>query len=139
MKSTLALGALLTGLLTLNLPGTSLLAQEKKDPEKKEAKTITVVGELVDTKCYAGMGARGGDHQECATKCAQDGIPVAVLDEKGEMYVILFPAPFFAGYMAQTVRVTGRLHEPSHGLLIKSFEVKAGETWKAVELPKGMM
>ena len=50
----------------------------------------SVTGNLIDTYCYAVMGAHGASHQKCAIECARKGIPVG-LQEKGtnKIYVLL--------------------------------------------------
>jgi len=57
---------------------------------------VTIEGELVDTKCYLGMGAKGEDHQGCAVKCAESGIPLGVLEEDGQVHVVLTVTPEIA-------------------------------------------
>ncbi len=53
------------------------------------AKEITIKGELIDTSCYMGHGARGMGHQKCALKCIKGGVPMGVLTEKGEIYLLI--------------------------------------------------
>jgi hypothetical protein len=52
---------------------------------------ISVKGEVVDTACYAAMGAKGEGHAKCGIKCAKKGIPVGLVEEgkSGKMYVLL--------------------------------------------------
>ena len=52
---------------------------------------ITVTGEIIDTWCYVTeiMFAVGTAHHQCAVWCAVGGIPVSVLGEDGEVYVVL--------------------------------------------------
>jgi type 1 fimbria pilin len=56
--------------------------------EAAKAKTITLKGEVVDTGCYLGHGARGEKHKECALKCASNGMPIALLTDKGKLYLL---------------------------------------------------
>ena len=84
----------------------------------KDKKEITVIGTLVDTKCY-GMNPDNwvvdhmtpkGKMPQCAQACAKMGIPVAVLaDGKkgGDVTILITPAGTLADYMAKTVKVTG--------------------------------
>ena len=67
-------------------------------------KNKMVEGELVDTKCFVGMGAKGADHQECAVKCAEMGIPLGVLTKKDKLYIVLHITPGLAQYAGQMVR-----------------------------------
>jgi len=52
---------------------------------------VQVTGELVDTWCYVTeiMYAEGTAHHQCAVWCAVGGIPVSVLGEDGQVYVVL--------------------------------------------------
>jgi len=51
----------------------------------------TVSGTLEDSFCYVTMGAHGASHKKCATACAHKGIPVALVEKSGDMYVLLPP------------------------------------------------
>ena len=52
------------------------------------AETTSVAGELVTIMCYTGHGdkGRGEAHVSCATKCAKQGYPLAVLTSDGTLY-----------------------------------------------------
>ena len=49
--------------------------------EPKKGSSITIVGHVVDTACYLTHAAQGEKHVECATECAKEGIPLAILDK----------------------------------------------------------
>ena len=54
------------------------------------AEVVTVKGEIVDTYCYALMGAKGESHRQCAIDCIKVGIPAGLLEEgTGKVYVLL--------------------------------------------------
>jgi hypothetical protein len=60
-----------------------------------EPKPIEIKGEIIDTWCYL-SGVMGGQdavigtaHHTCALWCAAGGIPVGVLDEDGQIYMVL--------------------------------------------------
>ena len=54
------------------------------------AETVTVKGEVIDTYCYALMGAKGESHRQCAIDCVKAGIPAGLLEEgTGKVYVLL--------------------------------------------------
>lgn len=56
----------------------------------KAAETVTVKGEVIDTYCYALMGAKGESHRQCAIECVKAGIPAGLLEEgTGKVYVLL--------------------------------------------------
>ena len=52
---------------------------------------ITVKGELVDTACYMAHPdtGKGEDHRKCASMCVKKGVPMSVLDAKGDLYLLL--------------------------------------------------
>ena len=60
-----------------------------------EPKRITVTGEMIDTWCYYSgvMGGReavtGSAHHTCALWCSAGGIPVGLLTDTGEVYLVL--------------------------------------------------
>ncbi len=49
--------------------------------EPPKGSSITIVGHVVDTACYLTHAAQGQKHVECATECAKEGIPLAILDK----------------------------------------------------------
>jgi len=59
------------------------------------AERVTVTGEFIDTWCYLSsvMGPPqavvGTAHHTCAVWCAAGGIPVGLLGEDGELYMVL--------------------------------------------------
>ncbi|MEM7214569.1 MAG: hypothetical protein AAF423_03425 [Pseudomonadota bacterium] len=59
------------------------------------AKSVEIKGEVIDTWCYF-SGVMGGEdavvgtaHHTCALWCAAGGIPVGVLTEDGDVYMVL--------------------------------------------------
>lgn len=56
---------------------------------------VTVTGEAIDTWCYFSGVMGGADavvgsaHHTCALWCAAGGIPVGLLTEEGEVYMVL--------------------------------------------------
>jgi hypothetical protein len=54
------------------------------------AQNVAVKGEVIDTYCYALMGAKGESHRQCAIDCVKAGIPAGLLEEgTGKVYVLL--------------------------------------------------
>lgn len=104
------------------------------------AADVTITGELVDTKCFSKLGAKGEAHASCAVTCAKSGIPVAVMDDSTKkLHVLATPAPALSAYMSKTVKVTGELNDATGIIVPSSVEVKEGDTWKKVDMSKGMM
>ena len=60
---------------------TSAFAQPKGD-------TVTLKGEVVDLWCYLEGGDHGAEHKKCAVECAKAGNPIALVTEKGDIYVL---------------------------------------------------
>lgn len=46
-----------------------------------DARRAIVIGEVVDSACYVKSGSKGESHRECAQRCADAGIPLAILED----------------------------------------------------------
>ncbi len=55
------------------------------------AETVTVRGEVIDTYCYALMGAKGESHRQCAIDCFKAGIPAGLLESGTNKVFVLLP------------------------------------------------
>jgi hypothetical protein len=55
---------------------------------KKDAKTQTWTGEIVDLGCYLGHGAMGEKHAECGLKCVAGGMPMGLVTEGKKIFVL---------------------------------------------------
>ena len=73
---------LVAAALTISAFGAFAEQAVKKNPVK------TLTGEVVDTGCYLGDGARGAKHVDCATKCIANGMPMGLLTKDGALYLI---------------------------------------------------
>ncbi|MBI4445434.1 MAG: hypothetical protein HY645_05935 [Acidobacteria bacterium] len=101
----------------------------------------TVAGTLVDLKCYKAGGFKGNEHMgmaECGMMCAKSGIPVALLDSKGNVSTILAPAPSLAPHVGQQARVTGKFDEKSRSVIPEKVEIKQGSGWQEVKIQSTM-
>lgn len=81
-----------------------------------------------------------GTVPNCATACAQMGIPVGLLvgsEPGGDVIVLITPAGALANHQAKEARVTG-LASYVGGVIPMKIEVKEGEEWVDVT-PAGMM
>lgn len=84
MKNILALTSALFASVALTAPALSSTGERVK-----------ITGEIIDTWCYISevMGgedaATGSAHHQCAVWCAAGGIPVGLLTEKGDVYMVL--------------------------------------------------
>ena len=89
---------------------------------QQKGKVVTIVGEVVETQCYVsgltGPG-KGPGHKECALKCAKQGIPLSILEDKTGMVFLAGQTKkaqsganeMLIPFIAQKVNVTGRLYE----------------------------
>jgi len=50
---------------------------------------ISVQGEIVDMACYMAKGSKGAAHKACAQLCAKKGVPIGVLTDAGEVFLLL--------------------------------------------------
>lgn len=108
----------------------------------KDKKAKTVTGTLVDLACYAKGGFLTNDHgdmKNCGTMCASGGIPVAVVDSDKKVHVLAAPAPGYAQYVGQEVRLTGGHGKHADVFIPQKFEVKSNGKWVEKDLPKTMM
>jgi hypothetical protein len=97
-----------------------LVAGSAQDKKKKEAKDVTVTGEVIDLKCYIQgmMGGKGEDHKQCAIDCIKGGLPVGILDDKSDKAYLVVPKAGMRGaneellpFAAQKVKLTGTFAE----------------------------
>src|SRR5262245_42558785 len=96
--------------------------------EKVVQKSIT--GEVVDTGCYLGHGARGEKHVSCATKCLNQGMPMGLLTSNGTLYLVTLdhdnadPYNSMKSMAGKQVTVTGELLTRSGMKAIEASEVQ---------------
>lgn len=81
------------------------------------AEKVTVTGEIIDTYCFALMGAKGESHRQCAIECVQKGIPAGLLEDGTNKVYVLLPnkdkAPLpkaVIDKMARKVTITGKVY-----------------------------
>jgi hypothetical protein len=78
-------------------------------------KQVSIKGEIVDTGCYLGHGAKGEKHKGCATKCISGGMPMGLLTADGTLYLLTLdhdnPDPYNQAkdLAAEMVEVSGTL------------------------------
>ena len=78
------------------------------------SETVSVTGEVVDSACWIKSGAHGESHRACAQKCADAGIPLAVVEDGTGRLVWLAsvddaetPNPLLRPYAGRRVKITG--------------------------------
>jgi hypothetical protein len=69
-------------------------------PRAVAQEPVTVKGEIVDLACYLSKGSKGKRHKTCAELCAKKGLPIGVLNDAGDVYLLIEdhddPAPYEA-------------------------------------------
>ena len=88
-------------------------------PAATAAKGAAVVsGEVIDSACYIRTGAKGESHRECAQKCGDVGIPLALLEDGTGQVIWLAsvndmetPNAMLRPHAGRKVKVTGRWAE----------------------------
>lgn len=61
---------------------------------------VTLQGEVVDMACYMAKGSKGPGHKSCAQMCAKKGVPLGLLTDSGELYLLLDDHDNVAAYDA---------------------------------------
>ena len=91
---------------------------------------ITIVGTVVDTGCYMVHDGIGKEHVACATECAKKGIPLAIVDGSGKVYLPLAvnhenQNTRLMPFIEKKVKVTGTSVERGglSGIAIKTVEI----------------
>ncbi len=115
--------------LTLLAVGSLMLSVQTVSAQPK-GEEVRVKGEVVDLWCYLEDGSHGADHRACATECAKAGNPIGLVDDKGNIYVVMGMKDHQPGRdvlldkMAQTVTVSGTLVKKggTQVLYVTSFE-----------------
>jgi hypothetical protein len=50
---------------------------------------VSLQGEVVDLACFMAKGSRGPAHKACAQLCAKKGVPIGLLTEDGQVFLLL--------------------------------------------------
>ncbi len=97
--------------------------------EGHAGKPIAITGTVVDTGCYVTHDSVGPKHLDCATACAKSGIPLAILDAKGKLYLPIAadhknPNTLLMPFIEKKVKVTGTTMEKGglQGIAIKTVQ-----------------
>lgn len=52
-------------------------------------KPVSIIGEIIDISCYMQVGKHGDKHRDCGRKCANNGQPIGLLTEDGDVYTLM--------------------------------------------------
>ena len=107
----------------------ALLAVAGLAHDEHEGKPVTVIGTVVDTGCYMSHNSTGEKHTDCATMCAKNGVPLALVDGAGKLYLPVAadhknPNAKLMPFIEKKVKVTGTVADKGgvHGIAIKTVE-----------------
>lgn len=57
--------------------------------DEVKVEDVKVEGEILDMTCYLHKGSTGRRHKACAEMCAEKGLPIGVLTDSGEAYLLI--------------------------------------------------
>ncbi|MHB8420626.1 MAG: hypothetical protein ACYDCL_21350 [Myxococcales bacterium] len=114
-------------------------ATPEQKKQLKKGKPATVTGEVIDVSCFLQLGKRGEKHVACGTKCIQNGQPIGIVDDRGDVYVLFAEAhdprrdgqvdlkATFLPLLAKRVTVSGMVQDQkgSRALFVDSSALSA--------------
>ena len=109
---------------------------------KGSKKTTTITGVLVDLKCYSATGVKTNDHgdmKNCGAMCAQGGLPLGLVDAKGNVVILGVPSPAYAKLVGKALRLTGKYGKHAKMFIPEALEIKENGKWVKKKLPRTMM
>jgi hypothetical protein len=125
-----------TGFILILLFTTALgLLYPQNQENKQKTKDSQIEGEVVDLTCYTSRGLSGAGHRACASRCLTRGAPAGLVDQDGNIFVIIAPSPGYASYAAQTIRLSGNVEEGR--ISPKKMEAMTEKNWTEVALQGG--
>jgi hypothetical protein len=97
--------------------------------DEPKGKLISITGTVVDTGCYVSHDSKGEAHAKCAAACAKNGVPLAILDEHGTLFMPIAVEhkdqnAKLMPFIEKRVKVTGTVLEKGglKGIAIKTVE-----------------
>ena len=125
-----------TGFILILICSMALGLLYPQNQEKKgNTKDLQIEGEVVDLTCYTSRGLSGAGHKACATRCLTRGAPAGLVDQDGNIFVIIAPSPGYASYTAQTIRLSGSVKDGR--IIPNKMEEMTGKNWAEVTLQGG--
>ena len=133
-KSTTGGSAMFKFALTTLALGFFMLAAQPASAQMTPAEgtPITLTASVVDLSCHSVFNLSGADHRMCAQVCFDQGIPLALIDENGTLYLPVTMAmgqkrgdKDLRGHAEHTVNVTGKVIERGglYTILIESISM----------------
>ena len=125
-----------TGFILILICSMALGLLYPQNQEKiRKTKDLQIEGEVVDLTCYTSRGLSGAGHKSCATRCLTRGAPAGLVDQDGNIFVIIAPSPGYASYAAQTIRLSGSVKDGR--IIPNKMEEMTGKNWAEVTLQGG--
>lgn len=98
--------------------------------DEPHGKPITLTAQVVDSGCYLSHDhSDGEDHLACAKTCANAGVPLALVDGTGKLYMVVAadhknPNTKLLPFIQKKVKVSGTLLQKGglNGIAIKTIE-----------------
>jgi len=90
----------------------------------------TIAGEIVDLSCYFDNKEKGSSHKKCALSCVKKGLPMGILTDKKQLYLLIKNHDRPEAYQeaiynaAESVLVRGKTYNLGGLQAIKVTEVK---------------
>ena len=114
-------------------------------PAEQELGSMTLVGEIIDAKCYYGVMKPGHlkPHRSCAVRCISGGLPPMLMVQDGSgrrVYFLLVSADGRAvndevlDLVAEPVEITGRVVRSGDLLVLKAICICFIEFMRGVPL-----
>jgi hypothetical protein len=111
------------------LPLTALLGALSAGAQDSKLHPVTITGRVIDTGCYMVHDGSGPEHEKCARVCAKKGIPLAIVDGDGKVWLPLGadhknPNLPLMPFIEKKVKVTGTAVDRGGltGIAIKTIE-----------------
>ena len=103
-------------IVSLLIASAGLLSAHENESVKASSVNQSIKGEVIDVTCYAGHGAMGSKHSECAKSCLSKGLPAAILSSEGKLYMTTGvdhknASDLLAKFGGENVEVKGKLTE----------------------------
>jgi hypothetical protein len=97
--------------------------------DEPHGKPITMTGEVVDSGCYLSHDSKDDAHLACAKQCANAGVPLAIVDGAGKVYMVVAadhknPNTKLLPFLQKKVKISGTLITKGglNGIAIKTVE-----------------
>lgn len=99
--------------------------------DMKNGEKVTIQGEVLDMACYMSHESHGKKHASCAESCVKGGAPMGILDEDGNVYLIVEnhqnadPYAEMKDYAAKTVNLSGTYYDRggTQAVVVESVEI----------------